>query len=792
MGGVSKEAQGAGVGPLVSEYTRMVSAEAGREAGFDEGFRAEQVATLQSIREHETFNMHDADPMNSDLTMDELRKALKCMQSKLYKSPGPDGITNWMLVWGGEAVFNVLYELLAAAWRSRALPEQWGLAEIVYLYKNKGDRQEVSNYRPISLTSAVGKLYTKVLLHRIQPKVEAALSKNQGCARSGQGATEHLWATLSVIREHARERGPVYGFFADAAKAYDQVWREGLYLALYGIGIRGRMWYTIQDWLATACATTKWNSVTGPQVQLEQGLRQGCVLSPALYCVFVDCLVATGPTVPVPPQHTTSFRSFYSQGLQSLSTASGAGLVSDDLEEPLLCTLYMDDTSLLASSVRGLKRAMVAYLNFCNKFRMMVNAGKSKLLCMGGEENEGFSITIGSQTFQSTKAQKLLGYWCESDIRGEKQVQGAVGKGLGKAQGVGIVSARLGEAQGLRYLESTVAPGALYGLELSEVEGAGRRLDGVWQHCLGEATLIGKANSWKSTEPIVSKKSLLWHSTELPWSAQVEANRARLAGKLGSLQSGLAAEIFAAQKARGSFDTVLQVGRETLTKAGVGLERPARGAALDHWRKQLKASLEDGQCKNLRSLKAQQTQSSDSLSIRTLGGSLGQAEVWEGLIPDMGLRTKVHKTKLGCLGFTRTARAKVMSQQRKWTKLSLHARKQMVRCPCGAMEQNPHHVWFECPLARPILNSALSRPNAPDWNIVPVHDRLIATLSPEKLVDLEALRSFKLSLIQSFVQGIQSLEATLGVSKQVFEQEHKQKLLAEQVPEGCENCWVLL
>ena len=90
------------------------------------------------------------------------------------------------------------------------------------------------------------------------------------------------------------------------------------------------------------------------------------------------------------------------------------------------------------------------------------------------------------------------------------------------------------------------------------------------------------------------------------------------------------------------------------------------------------------------------------------------------------------------------------------------------------------------------VNNALSRPNAPDWNIVPVHDKLTAALSPEKLVDLEALRPFKLSLIQSFVQGIQSLEAALGVSKEVFEQEHKRKLLAEQVPAGCENCWVQL
>ena len=58
---------------------------------------------------------------------------------------------------------------------------------------------------------------------------------------------------------------------------------------------------------------------------------------------------------------------------------------------------------------------MVAYLNFCN--RMKVNAGKSKLLCMGAAEDRQFSITVGTQAFDSTKAQKLLGYCCENDMR---------------------------------------------------------------------------------------------------------------------------------------------------------------------------------------------------------------------------------------------------------------------------------------------------------------------------------------------------------------------------------------
>ena len=38
-----------------------------------------------------------------------------------------------------------------------------------------------------------------------------------------------------------------YALFADVAKAYDQVWRDGLYLTLYSMGVRGAMWHIIQE-----------------------------------------------------------------------------------------------------------------------------------------------------------------------------------------------------------------------------------------------------------------------------------------------------------------------------------------------------------------------------------------------------------------------------------------------------------------------------------------------------------------------------------------------------------------
>ena len=95
------------------------------------------------------------------------------------------------------------------------------------------------------------------------------LVTEQGCGQKGQGAPEHLWAFIDLMEEGMvggevdGETPGAYALFADVANAYDQVWRDGLYLTLYSMGIRGAMWHMIQEWLNNAEACTTWNGVRG-------------------------------------------------------------------------------------------------------------------------------------------------------------------------------------------------------------------------------------------------------------------------------------------------------------------------------------------------------------------------------------------------------------------------------------------------------------------------------------------------------------------------------------------------
>ena len=68
-----------------------------------------------------------------------------------------------------------------------------------------------------------------------------------------------------------------------------------MYMALFYYGVRGKLLEMVMLWLDRARAETVWNGTKGPEVKLEQGLRQGCAMSPLLYCIFLNVFVGKAP-----------------------------------------------------------------------------------------------------------------------------------------------------------------------------------------------------------------------------------------------------------------------------------------------------------------------------------------------------------------------------------------------------------------------------------------------------------------------------------------------------------------
>ena len=115
------------------------------------------------------------DSLDLSITHEEVEKALK--NTRLKKSPGPDGILPEIIVFGGQTLKSYILEMFNTFWINESIPAELINPNISILYK-KGDRSECGNYRGISLLSTVGKTIADIVLQRIQNLLPNVYPKN--------------------------------------------------------------------------------------------------------------------------------------------------------------------------------------------------------------------------------------------------------------------------------------------------------------------------------------------------------------------------------------------------------------------------------------------------------------------------------------------------------------------------------------------------------------------------------------------------------------------------------------
>ena len=80
--------------------------------------------------------------------------------------------------------------------------------------------------------------------------------------------------------------------FIDVRKAFDTVWHNGLLLKLLQFEFPKYLWIIVHNWYHHCTSSVLWNSITSCSFPVQQGVRQGAVLSPLLYCILVNDLLS--------------------------------------------------------------------------------------------------------------------------------------------------------------------------------------------------------------------------------------------------------------------------------------------------------------------------------------------------------------------------------------------------------------------------------------------------------------------------------------------------------------------
>ena len=242
------------------------------------------------LRELEKSPTANCQVFDTPFTAQEFNSALKKLKAR--KSPGPDKITNEMIQGLGKEAKNHVLNFINLTWSTGDIPYEWRTANIIPILKKHKPPTDPKSYRPISLTSNLGKLAEKMINNRLYWWLEhtRTLSNSQAGFRKASRTEDHLFRFMQDTVEGFEDGKHTTAVFIDLQQAYDRVWRKGLYLKMRKIGIHGKMYNWIKAFLSNRTIQTRYEGAISSKKTLEEGLPQGSALSCTLFLIFVNDL----------------------------------------------------------------------------------------------------------------------------------------------------------------------------------------------------------------------------------------------------------------------------------------------------------------------------------------------------------------------------------------------------------------------------------------------------------------------------------------------------------------------
>ena len=419
-------------------------------------------------------------------TLEEIQVCLKQLSSG--KATGEDGIPAEIYIHGGEAITNRLLEIVIQMWQEGEVVQDFRDATIIHLYKNKGDRSICDNHRGISLLCIAGKILARLMLNRLSKHVTniGLIPESQCGFVPGKSTTDSSFA-LQQLQEKCRLMNQdLYLLFIDLTKAFDTVYRRGLWLILEKAGCPGHFVGIIRSFHDNMKATVREGSDKTDPFDVTCGTKQGCIIAPTLFTIFFSMMLHVAFKE---AQDGVDIKSRFDVRLGDITSkhfdAKTKVHVSTIRE-----LLFADDCALAADSEEGLQRLCDSFASASRRFGLTISIKKTEVLYQParGKAYAPPNISIEGKQLKAVELFKYLGSIVSNDATADAEITARIAKATAA---FGRLTKRLWRNRNIRVgtkisvYKATVVTSLLFGCEAWTLKKAHiARLEQFHQFCL--------------------------------------------------------------------------------------------------------------------------------------------------------------------------------------------------------------------------------------------------------------------------------------------------------------------
>lgn len=407
----------------------------------------DSIVTKENKHEHQNV-------LDSPISVFELKRVVEALPNG--KAPGLDGICYEHVKFGSDNLLNDLVLLYNAIVTLEYIPASFKLAIKIPIPKGSNQQTHTfDDYRGISLLPVLDKILQRIILNRILKRSKTAIHCLQGAYQNQQDALTTAFIIDETIKSCCEEGDQAYVCFVDISKAFDRMWINAmLYKLYYHAKIQGKCWRLIRNWYLDMKEAVYVKGLYSRTYTLMQGTRQGGILSPWLFLVYINDLITeleqTGWGVFL-------YRMFYGS------------------------PMFADDITVLSRVKVGLDNLLKCLNEYATKWQIVLNIKKTIILVFGEKIKKTLPTRdwiLGDVEVKESKIWKNLGKIWHVDPTSPEPVQSAIRKGFEIVASLAKIGCRPGALNpktSAQLWKSVALPHILYGCELWYLNAQERR-----------------------------------------------------------------------------------------------------------------------------------------------------------------------------------------------------------------------------------------------------------------------------------------------------------------------------